>query len=1718
LTGTLAQGTDTLAAGAHSHAEGWFTLAGGIGSHAEGLFVTASGGWSHAEGNRTHALGGTSHAEGLRTFASAAYSHAEGSFTTGSGVSSHAEGYYTVAHGNYSHAEGLFTIASGSGQTVVGKYNKRDNADSLFVVGNGTGDSNANRRDILLVNPDSVMVGSSSIGTDTFFYVGTQGSATTATFAGDTYVSGTGRFEVGISGSLTQLVDGTSYLRAGTGISIVTGSSGQITISAPDNTYTVGLMGSGARFTSIQAAIDQAAADAVSATVYIMPGSYTENITLAHGITLFGSPGVDRGVTINGSVTCDIGAIGIARPDRISALVNLYIDATGGTYAVDFTGIYAQELRITNCYLNGGATGTAGALRMNNTGVEAGLVSIVLVDGVLLHNTGTNTATPFVQSSGNLAVRGRFEVSAATANTVAIAWTGTAIAYMTSPNFFVTGLITATSSGAIIIALATISTSGGAAITQNGSGLMTLGAVGIASSVASSTTMVQGGGALLYAPASLSAINYNGVLLASTLNAGAGPVAARPGFDYGTAGQYLVSQGAGLAPTWASIGSPSNSIQYNNGGYFAGDSTFTFDSASKTVTTQNVVVTGDLTVNGAMTTVNTVNLEVKDAVIGLGFASGTLAQTAGDRGIIGGISGDDNVTLLWKNAASEFVLGRTQSSATGSLPIALSSYSNLHVANLQALIVTASQGFSGSLTTLADGNAYLRAGPGIEIATGSSGWIEISSSAITSPASPDRGIQYNDNGSFGASANFTFEGDTVFLTGSLANGDGSTAAGLSSHAEGWASYAYGAKSHAEGYGTYAMGDKSHVEGQFATAGGITTTAIVASNSTLEFSGDKRSGLNIGSQSWLSAWSDNDKSYHVFVQSATDNATYDAGTDKTTVTVNTYVPHPFTVGGVITVAPYYIESTLSLWETAFGSTKAGNYSHAEGEATKALGEGAHAEGFATTAWGYYSHAEGQDTEAFYGAHSEGYGTKARGYYSHAEGESTTAFGDASHAEGYQSTTGFLDGSGNWHGNMYAHAEGYETKAVGTASHAEGKWSISVSSGSHAEGKDAAAGSYYMLISSYATNYDSATNTTTLTFDLSGETPPLFDSGSRIYSSMSEETYPSYLFSNQSRSYDSGTNLTTYEILIAGTISIPSDYSIKISIIGGYDGGGATTYRAYRDSYYKDINDGLSPFAFLDIETSHAEGYNTWASGETSHAEGADTQSSGKWSHAEGRGAMAFGMASHAEGYASIAHGEYSHSEGDFTKTGATNYEGIWFGGSHAHAEGGGTTAFGGYSHAEGFGAQTGASGSAGWSGGFGAHAEGQGTKAYGEGSHAEGYDTKTGVMGAGDVWSGGDRAHAEGQNTTAFGASSHAEGSFAKTGVADYNGYWSGGFAAHAEGDSTVAYGQNSHAEGMASKTGASGSAGWSGGFGSHAEGLQTTAYGAHSHTEGNETKTGMMDANENWSGGNGAHAEGSNTTAFGYASHAEGCHTFAMGDYSHASGYYTVASGSSGQTVVGKYNKRDNADSLFVVGNGDGDANENRSDIFLVNSGSVMVGSASLAADTFFYVGTKGDAANSRFDGNVVISGTLDVKDGSGTSTLSVVNSMVGINVTPSAYALEVNGEFAATVKSFVIDHPNKPGWKLRHGTLEGPENGVYVRGRSKEKYVQLPDYWHNLVDEESITVHITPIGAPHLIYVVATSINGFAVDCSQPDIEYYYKVQAERTDHTFKVEYENLV
>ena len=109
--------------------------------------------------------------------------------------------------------------------------------------------------------------------------------------------------------------------------------------------------------------------------------------------------------------------------------------------------------------------------------------------------------------------------------------------------------------------------------------------------------------------------------------------------------------------------------------------------------------------------------------------------------------------------------------------------------------------------------------------------------------------------------------------------------------------------------------------------------------------------------------------------------------------------------------------------------------------------------------------------------------------------------------------------------------------------------------------------------------------------------------------------------------------------------------------------------------------------------------------------------------------------------------------------------------------------------------------------------------------------------------------------------------------------------------------------------------------------------------------------------------------------------------------------------------------------------------------------------------------------------------------------------------------------KAFDMPHPTKgKGHRLSHACIEGPEIGVYYRGRVRnEKVIMLPPYWKGLVHEDSISVQLQPIGAHQDIIVkrwddekiYLQSKGGMPIDC-------FYHIYAERKDvNPLHVEYE---
>lgn len=433
ISGSLSQGRLNTASGKYSHAEGWSnnssgdyshaegvsTVASGLYSHAEGNDTTASGEGAHVEGDRGIASGNYSHSEGLLTVASRAYSHAEGYSTIASGDASHSEGLNTTAAADYSHAAGqdtiasgsysyvggLGTISSGSHQHIIGKYNKRNNNFSLFVIGDGVGGDESGRSDIVRVNGGPV------IGT------------------GIVEITGTLAATQGISGSLTNLANGTSYLIAGSNVTISTASNGSITISSTGgggagSNFFLDTAGAGKIYTTAssvafpfgETGVTQAANKGADVAFYVsgsaagtatslFSGNIVTSASVKVGGDLFGSQATQNifnttATTVNfagaATVAVNIGGNGgtatIANPTvTLANATNLNVNGANPTVAGTSTGtltLFNTNLTAVNAF--GAATNvTLGATGAATTNIRGG----TLVGSETTQNVFNTTAT-----------------------------------------------------------------------------------------------------------------------------------------------------------------------------------------------------------------------------------------------------------------------------------------------------------------------------------------------------------------------------------------------------------------------------------------------------------------------------------------------------------------------------------------------------------------------------------------------------------------------------------------------------------------------------------------------------------------------------------------------------------------------------------------------------------------------------------------------------------------------------------------------------------------------------------------------------------------------------------------------------------------------------------------------------------------------------------------------------------------------------------------------------------------------------------------------------------------------------------------------------------------------------------------------------------------------------------------------------------------------------
>lgn len=264
-----------------------------------------------------------------------------------------------------------------------------------------------------------------------------------------------------------------------------------------------------------------------------------------------------------------------------------------------------------------------------------------------------------------------------------------------------------------------------------------------------------------------------------------------------------------------------------------------------------------------------------------------------------------------------------------------------------------------------------------------------------------------------------------------------------------------------------------------------------------------------------------------------------------------------------------------------------------------------------------------------------------------------------------------------------------------------------------------------------------------------------------------------------------------------------------------------------------------------------------------------------------------------------------------------------------------------------------------------------------------------------------------------------------------------------------------------------------------------------------------------------------------------GTRNTAVGNDTLVGGAAYVGQSGSRNAVIGfnaGFSNTSGSDNVFI-GNQAGFGNSSGSNNVFI--GSVASGSTSGTTTREIVIGSNavGLGSNTAVIGattqtSATIYGVLNSPSGISASGLTLSGSFSGTTASftglitftagMSGNGITLSGNLSASTKSFVIPHPTKPGKTLQYGSLEGPENGVYVRGKIEDSnIIQLPEYWTGLVDESTITAQLTEYTYKDHHWIVGIENNSVIINSESGKIHCYYNVYGERKDVAkLRVEY----
>jgi len=664
-----------------------------------------------------------------------------------------------------------FTGVTKHTQGLSGSLTRLTDGTSYLAAGSNVTISTGSSGQISISSTDTNTTYTAGTGLDLSSTTFSIDDSVVATVSGTTF-SGNVVASSGLSGSLQNLSNGTSYLAAGSNVTISTGSSGQITVSSTDTntTYTAGdgldLSGTtfsadlkssgGLKIDSTELAIDDSVVATVSGT------TFSGNVVASSGISgslqnlANGTSYLSAGSNVTIS-TGSSGQITVSSTDtNTTYTAGTGLDLSSTTFSIDDSIVATVSGAVFN-----------GAVKFDNGVYLSGSVSDFSLTGTIKNSSSkiikSSVATEIETSAGTLTLNGAtgidFQYSGSSyfrlnSGSIVIGdLSGSATFGVASPDIYVSGAIQSNLhlSGQVfadklsgsLTALADGSeyliAGSGISISTGSSGALTItndGTVGDITAVTAGTGLTGGGTSGVVTlniddstVATISGSNFTGAV-----SFGAGLSGSLHHLSDGTS--YLAG-GSNVTVSTGSTGQIVIASTDTNTTYTAGDgldlssTEFSIDvksSGGLKIDSTELAIDDSIvaTISGAIFTGNIVassglSGSLQNLSGGLSYlsAGSNVAITTASNGQITIASTDTNTTYT---AGTGLSLSSTTFSVDDSIVATVSGTSFSGVVNF-------SQGLSGSLTKLTDGSNYLIAGSNVTISTGSSGAITISSTA-----------------------------------------------------------------------------------------------------------------------------------------------------------------------------------------------------------------------------------------------------------------------------------------------------------------------------------------------------------------------------------------------------------------------------------------------------------------------------------------------------------------------------------------------------------------------------------------------------------------------------------------------------------------------------------------------------------------------------------------------------------------------------------------------------------------------------------------------------------------------------------------------------------------------------------------------------------------------------------------------------------------------------